>query len=212
MAKLMVRGGRLVDPRNGHDGLADLVFEDGQVVEVGPELAAPKGAQVVDATGMIVMPGLVDSHTHVGGHDWPGHAMMARVGVTTALNLSGEVGNILDGIKAQGAGLTIASLDSPVPGRELPGASPTSAEIGRVLDRSLEHGAIGVKVLGGHYPYTPEATAEIFRAARERTAYAAFHCGSTASGSDLHGLREAAEVAAGGPLHVAHVNSYCTAG
>src|SRR5215212_2435139 len=205
----MVRGGRLVDPRNGHDGLADLVFEDGPVAEVGPELAAPKGAQVVDATGLIVMPGLVDSHTHVGGHDWPGHAMMARVGVTTALNLSGEVGNVLDGIKAQGAGLTIASLDSPVPGRELSGASPTSAEIGRVLDRSLEHGAIGVKVLGGHYPYTPEATAEIFRAARERTAYAAFHCGSTATGSDLHGLREAAEVADGGPLHVAHVNSYC---
>ena len=75
-----------------------------------------------------------------------------------------------------------------------------------MLDRSLENGAIGVKVLGGHYPYTPEATAEIFRAARERTAYAAFHVGSTATGSDLRGLREAAELADGGPLHVAHVN------
>jgi cytosine/adenosine deaminase-related metal-dependent hydrolase len=208
----MVRGGRLVDPRNGQDGLADLLFEDGRVAEVGPDLDVPKGAQVVDASGLLVMPGLVDSHVHVGGHDWPGHAMMARVGVTTALNLSGEVGDVLDGIKAAGAGLTIASLDSPIPGRELPGPSPSRAEIGRVLDRSLDNGAIGVKVLGGHYPYTPDATAEIFRAARERTAYVAFHVGSTETGSDLRGLREAAELADGGPLHVAHVNSYCTAG
>jgi hypothetical protein len=209
VAKLMVRGGRLVDPRNGRDGMSDLIFEDGRVVDVGPGLDAPKGAQVVNAAGLIVMPGLVDSHTHVGGDDWPGHAMMARVGVTTALNLSGVVSNVLDGIKAAGAGLTIASLDSPTPGNELSGPSPTAAEIGSVLDRSLENGAIGVKVLGGHYPYTPDATAEIFRAARARTAYAAFHTGSTATGSDLRGLREAAELADGGPLHIAHVNSYC---
>jgi len=205
----MVRGGRLIDPKNGRDGVADLIFEDGRVTEVEAGLSAPKGAQVVDAAGLLVLPGLVDSHTHVSGDYAPGHAMMARAGVTTALNLSGEVGSVMEGIKAIGAGLTIASLDSPTPGRELPGESPTSAEIGEVLDRSLENGAIGVKVLGGHYPYTPEATAEIFRAARERTAYAAFHVGSTATGSDLRGLREAAELADGGPLHVAHVNSYC---
>lgn len=209
MTKLMVRGGRLIDPKNGREGVADLIFEDGRVTEVEAGLSAPKGAQVVDAAGLLVLPGLVDSHTHVSGDYAPGHAMMARAGVTTALNLSGEVGSVMAGIKAVGAGLTIASLDSPTPGRELPGASPTSAEIGEVLDRSLENGAIGVKVLGGHYPYTPEATAEIFRAARERTAYAAFHVGSTATGSDLRGLREAAELADGGPLHVAHVNSYC---
>lgn len=209
MSKLLVRGGRLVDPANGRDGLADLLFEDGRVVEVGPELRVPSGAQVVDARGLLVLPGLVDSHAHVGTPYWPGHAMMARAGVTTALNLSGTVADVLDGIKAVGAGLTIASLDSPTPGNELSGPAPTPAEIGRTLDRSLDHGALGVKVLGGHYPYTPDATAEIFRAARERTAYAAFHVGSTATGSDLHGLREAAVLADGGPLHIAHVNSYC---
>lgn len=209
MAKLMVRGGRVVDPKNGQDGVADLLFEDGRVAAVGPELSVPGGAQVVDASGLLVLPGLVDSHAHVGTPYWPGHAMMARAGVTTALNLSGSIGDVLDGIKAVGAGLTIAALDSPTPGNELPSASPSAAEIERVLDRSLDGGAIGVKVLGGHYPYTPDATAEIFRAARERTAYAAFHVGSTATGSDLAGLREAAVLADGGPLHIAHVNSYC---
>ena len=67
MTKLMVRGGRLVDPRNNQDGVADLIFEDGRVVEVGAGLSAPKGAQVIDASGYLVIPGLVDSHTHVSG-------------------------------------------------------------------------------------------------------------------------------------------------
>jgi cytosine/adenosine deaminase-related metal-dependent hydrolase len=210
MAKLLVRGGRLVDPGNGWEGAADLLFEDGTVAAVGPELDVPRGAQIVDATGLLVIPGLVDTHTHVGEPYWPGHAMMARAGVTTALNLSGQIDDVLNGVKAVGAGLTLASLDSPTPGRGLSGESPPADEIGAVLDRSLDGGAIGVKVLGGHYPFTPDATAEIFRAARERTAYAAFHVGSTAAGSDLAGLREAEALADGGPLHVAHVNSYCT--
>jgi imidazolonepropionase-like amidohydrolase len=209
MPKLLVRGGRLVDPANGRDEVADLLFEDGTVAAVEPDLSVPRGAQVVDATGLHVLPGLVDTHVHVGSPYWPGHTMMARAGVTTALSLSGEIADVLNGVKAVGAGLTIASLDSPTPGRGLSGESPSPAEIGHSLDKSLEGGALGVKVLGGHYPFTPDATAEIFRAARERTAYAAFHVGSTATGSDLAGLREAEVLADGGPLHIAHVNSYC---
>ena len=216
MAKLLVRGGRVVDPANGQDGIADLLFEDGTVAAVGRDLGVPRGAQIMDATGRLVMPGVVDTHTHVGAPYWPGHVMMARAGVTTALNLSGQIDNVLDGVKAVGAGLTIASLDSfaPPPGsaeanRQLSGPTPPNSEIAEMMDRSLDGGAIGVKVLGGHYPFTPDATAEIFRAARERTAYAAFHVGSTEAGSDLEGLRESEKLADGGPLHVAHVNSYC---
>lgn len=216
MAKLLLTGGRLVDPAHGRDGIADLLFEDGTVAAVGRELSVPKGAQVLDATGRLVIPGVVDTHTHVGSPYWPGHVMMARAGVTTALNLSGQIDDVLDGVKAVGAGLTIASLDSfaPPPGsaeanRQLSGPTPPTSEIAEMMDRSLDGGAIGVKVLGGHYPFTPDATAEIFRAARERTAYAAFHVGSTEAGSDLEGLRESEKLADGGPLHVAHVNSYC---
>ena len=209
MASLLIRGGELVDPANGQHGIADVLFEDGRVAEVGPELPVPRGAQVVDARGVLVLPGLVDTHTHVGKGYWAGHAMMARAGVTTALNLSGRMADVLDGIRAAGAGLTIASLDCPTPGDALSGAHPSAAEIGRAIVQAVESGALGVKILGGHYPFTPTATAEIIRAANELGAYVAFHVGTTEHGSNLEGLREAAELADGRSLHVAHVNSYC---
>jgi hypothetical protein len=49
----------------------------------------------------------------------------------------------------------------------------------------------------------------VVRAANEQLAWVAFHVGSKMSGSDLNGLREVPEIAGGGRLHVAHINSYC---
>jgi predicted amidohydrolase len=71
MAKLLVQGGHLVDPGNGRNEVADLLFEDGTVAAVGPELDVPRGAQMVDARGLLVIPGLVDTHTHVGRRTGP---------------------------------------------------------------------------------------------------------------------------------------------
>jgi hypothetical protein len=99
------------------------------------------------------------------------------------------------------AGLRIAHLSDFHLGVPSPG--------GRAVERAVDGGAIGVKIVGGHQPFTPDATAEIIRAASERRAYVAFHVGTTEHGSNLEGLREAAELADGLSLHVAHVNSYC---
>ncbi|HEX6468034.1 MAG TPA: dihydroorotase [Streptosporangiaceae bacterium] len=44
---------------------ADLLLRDGVIAEVGPGLAAPGGAEVVDARGLVALPGLVDLHTHL---------------------------------------------------------------------------------------------------------------------------------------------------
>jgi dihydroorotase len=62
--KLLLKGGRLVDPATRHDGTADVLVDDGRVVEVGPGLDAA-GAQVVDCDGLVVCPGLVDLHVHL---------------------------------------------------------------------------------------------------------------------------------------------------
>lgn len=60
---LVFRGGRIIDPANGIDKVGDLVVAGGRVAGIG--VAAPTGAQVVEAAGAIVTPGLIDLHTHV---------------------------------------------------------------------------------------------------------------------------------------------------
>ncbi len=59
----MVRGGDVVDA--GGRRRADVLVEAGTVVRVGPDLAVPTGATVLDAGGCVVLPGLVDLHTHL---------------------------------------------------------------------------------------------------------------------------------------------------
>ncbi|MGH2617201.1 MAG: amidohydrolase family protein, partial [Thermomicrobiales bacterium] len=68
---------------------------------------------------------------------------------------------------------------------------------------------MGIKVLGGHFPLTPGATASAIQVAAEAGCWCAVHAGTTDSGSDIDGLEELIDLAAGLPVHVAHVNSYC---
>ena len=64
---LVIKGGHLIDPAAGVDGLKDLVLRDGRVAEiVAPGKAKlANGAEVIDATGLTVAPGLVDIHVHL---------------------------------------------------------------------------------------------------------------------------------------------------
>lgn len=64
MSRLLIRNGRVVDPASRRDEIADVLLEDGQVAAVGPGLEAP-GADVFDATGLVVAPGFIDMHVHL---------------------------------------------------------------------------------------------------------------------------------------------------
>lgn len=63
--KLLVHGGRLVDPSQALDGRFDLLIEDGRVARVAERLAAPAGCTRLDATGLVVAPGFIDLHVHL---------------------------------------------------------------------------------------------------------------------------------------------------
>ena len=63
-AELLIKGGRVVDPESGVDAVHDVLVKKGKVAEVGKGLKAGKSARVVDAAGMLVLPGFVDLHAH----------------------------------------------------------------------------------------------------------------------------------------------------
>lgn len=65
MTALLIKGGRLVDPSQRLDAVGDLLLKDGTVAAIGGTIAPTAGATVVDATGMVVAPGLIDVHVHL---------------------------------------------------------------------------------------------------------------------------------------------------
>ena len=62
--KTLIKGGRVIDPANKIDKIADVLVEDGRIVAVGENLPS-EGAEVFEAEGKIVSPGLIDMHVHL---------------------------------------------------------------------------------------------------------------------------------------------------
>ena len=70
MAEILIRGGRVIDPSQGIDRVADVRIRDGVIAAIGENTTADSATdagevQVIDATGKIVVPGLVDMHVHL---------------------------------------------------------------------------------------------------------------------------------------------------
>ena len=66
--KLALKGGRVVDPRNGLDGTMDVLIEEGKIVAIGMDLGGslgPQDGRVLDVSGKAVLPGLIDMHVHL---------------------------------------------------------------------------------------------------------------------------------------------------
>lgn len=62
--KTLIKGGRVIDPANKIDKIADVLVEDGRIAAVGENLPS-EGAEVFEAEGKIVSPGLIDMHVHL---------------------------------------------------------------------------------------------------------------------------------------------------
>ncbi len=62
---VLIRGGRVVDPSRRLDQTLDVLLRDGVVASVAEKISPPKGAEIVDAAGLVVAPGFVDLHVHL---------------------------------------------------------------------------------------------------------------------------------------------------
>ncbi len=62
---IVIRNGRVVDPSQHLDAVADVLIDNGKIVDIGESLQVSGGADEIDATAMIVTPGLIDVHAHL---------------------------------------------------------------------------------------------------------------------------------------------------
>ena len=87
--QLLIKSGRVIDPAHGVDERLDIYLENGKIARLGRDLSIP-GVQILDASGLIAAPGLVDMHVHLREPGFEaketvatGCAAAARGGVTT---------------------------------------------------------------------------------------------------------------------------------
>ncbi|HEY8511653.1 MAG TPA: amidohydrolase/deacetylase family metallohydrolase [Cyclobacteriaceae bacterium] len=97
---ILIKNGHVIDPKNGRDGIMDVAIRDKKIVQVAPSINQP-ATQVIDASGMYVVPGLIDIHGHHFFGTEPGHYLSnsfsalppdgftLRSGVTTVVDVGG---------------------------------------------------------------------------------------------------------------------------
>src|SRR5579863_6299085 len=100
---LVVKGGRVVDPASGIDAVRDIAIRKGRIAAVAPALD-PSAAKIIDATGLIVTPGLIDTHAHVyqyvsGDFGLNPDLVGVRSGVTTVVDQGGPSALTFDGFR-----------------------------------------------------------------------------------------------------------------
>lgn len=191
---LLIKNGYVVDYASAREGYFDVAVQNGMIAAVESSIGG-SAVRELDASGKLVLPGLVDSHVHASA--WLGgsyaHTMLVKAGVTSALDMSGPGTSVLELAREYGTGLNLATIEYVRPGHTVSSDDPSSAELQQLITKVQRQGSLGIKLLGGHYPLTVAATARAIRAAAELGAYTAFHAGTAAHGSNIEGLPEAEE-------------------
>lgn len=125
--KILIKNGRLIDPSQNIDAQRDLLIEDGVVASIGEGLSSD-GAEILDATGLVVAPGLIDLHVHLRtpGQEYKedtttGTAAAAAGGITTmcvmpntlpTIDNRSVVEDVLARAKSEGNGIHILPVAS----------------------------------------------------------------------------------------------------
>jgi dihydroorotase len=95
MTQVLLKGGHVIDPAAGLDATLDILVDDRHIAAIGPGLAAAApGAETIDCSGRLVLPGLIDTHAHVyqyvtGRFGLNADICGVRSGVTTLVDQGG---------------------------------------------------------------------------------------------------------------------------
>ena len=163
--RILIRGGRLIDPAQNIDAPCNILIEDGIIAALTAD--TPEADTVIDASGKIVCPGFIDIHMHEDAPEADGritpdgygaiYRTMLRMGVTTGVagncgdNLL-DPGDFLDMVDAQHAPINLAMLVGHTYLRACVGANDRYAHATReqiermaaLADRALSRGCAGI--------------------------------------------------------------------
>ena len=126
MAYILIHGGRVIDPTQGIDRIADLLIENGEVRGIDGQVAPPEGAQTIDAKGLVVCPGFIDLHCHLRE---PGYEDKETIATGTRA-------------AARGGFTTVCAMPNTNP------AMDTRATVDFVLQRAGQEGVVRVLPIG----------------------------------------------------------------
>lgn len=151
---LVIRGGRVVDPGQGIDRIADVAVQGGRIAAIEPQLPADAAAEAIDARGLLVVPGLIDVHVHARDAELPPADFLAS-GVTTMVDAGSRGADNIDTILsiAQAAPnrlrllLNIAVLGNNPGGRAefLDGIAPADVGKARAAIEQHREWIVGIK-------------------------------------------------------------------
>ncbi len=165
---LVLKGGHVIDAKNGIDGVRDVAIRQGRIAAVEANIPASQARQAIDAAGLYITPGLVDLHVHLfhttGVKDaWAGDNSIApdsfsfRTGVTTMVD-AGSSGwrnfetfrhTVIDRVRTRVLALiNIAGLGMMTDMAEQPTADMKPEEVARLAKK---HADVVVGVKSAHY-------------------------------------------------------------
>ena len=225
---IVLTGGRVMDPESQLDAVRNIGLQGDRIAAIseGPL----RGRVSVDATGLVIAPGLIDLHSH--GQDDENYRFKARDGVTTALELEVGTADIpawyaeREGKSLINFGVTVGHVPVRMKvmgdtGSWLPrdkailprATAEQNRQIRELVIRGLDAGAVGIGFGIAYVPGTRrEEIMDIFQLAADRGMTCFTHVrshGAVEPGSALESMQEvvADAVATGASLHIVHVTS-----
>ncbi|MGC9994418.1 MAG: amidohydrolase family protein [Terriglobia bacterium] len=175
----LIKSGTILTVTQGTIENGDVLIRDGKIAEVGKGLKAPEGAKVIDATGLFVMPGIIDCHSHIavaGSVNEGSVSVSSMVNIADVLNpedidiyrdLAGGVttANILHGSANPIGGQTLViKLRWGKPAKDLPfeGALPG---IKWALGENVKRSGFSLPGTSQRYPASRMGVVDVFREA-----------------------------------------------
>jgi dihydroorotase len=221
--RLVLKGGRVADPRNKIDSLTDIIIEGERITEAGEGILYSDVDKVLDCRGLVVMPGLFDMHLHLGDlfdvYESPVFKA-ARDGVTLGLSpgagntfmapsligaeidrgLPLNIGVYLGAAAVLGTQLNIGEL-AALFRQELDDQTMSQKLTRNAITNSTAHLTVGIKDHMGHFILADEAIDAVYEVTSKAGLVFMSHT------QDPEHARRMVRRSKGRPLHLAHATA-----